>query len=71
MKELYSLQDLFNVESVKELKEKIDINIKLLFKPGEGEIEYNESTNTVIVYTTTFKEEVVKPAEKTKRLKKI
>lgn len=64
------LLKLFNVESVKELKEKIDNNIKLLFKPGEGEIEYNDSTNTVIVYTTTFKEEVVKPAEKTKRLKK-
>lgn len=64
------LLKLFNVDGVKELKERIDNNIKLLFKPGEGEIEYNEMINTVIVYTTTFKEEVVKPAEKTKRLKK-
>ena len=64
------LLKLFNVESVKELKEKIDNNIKLLFKPGEGEIEYDDSTKTVIVYTTTFKEEVVKPAEKVKKLKK-
>ena len=64
------LLKLFNVESVKELKEKIDNNIKLLFKPGEGEIEYDDSTKTVIVYTTTFKDEVVKPAEKVKKLKK-
>ena len=64
------LLKLFNVDSVKELKEKIDNNIKLLFKPGEGEIEFDDNTKTVIVYTTTFKEEVVKPAEKTKKLKK-
>lgn len=64
------LLKLFNVDSVKELKEKIDNNIKLLFKPGEGEIEFDDNTKTVIVYTKTFKEEVVKPAEKTKKLKK-
>lgn len=64
------LLKLFNVDSVKELKEKIDNNIKLLFKPGEGEIEFDDNTKTVIVYTTTFKEEVVRPAEKTKKLKK-
>ncbi len=64
------LLKLFNVDSVKELKDKIDNNIKLLFKPGEGEIEFDDNTKTVIVYTTTFKEEVVKPAEKTKKLKK-
>lgn len=64
------LLKLFNVASVKELKEQIDNKIKLLFKPGEGEIEYNSENNTVIVYTTSFKEDVVKPAEKTKRLKK-
>lgn len=64
------LLKLFNVASVKELKEQIDNKIKLLFKSGEGEIEYNLENNTVIVYTTSFKEDVVKPAEKTKRLKK-
>ncbi len=64
------LLKLFNVDSVKELKEKIDNNIKLLFKSGEGEIEFDDVTKTVIVYTTTFKEDVVKPAEKTKKLKK-
>lgn len=64
------LLKLFKVESVKELKEKIDNNIKLLFKPGEGKIEYNKLSKTVIVYTTTFKEEVVRPTEKTKKLKK-
>lgn len=61
---------LFNVEGVKELKAKIDNNIKLLFKPGNGEMVYDEQKNTVIVYTNSFRENVVKPSEKTKRLRK-
>lgn len=65
-----SLLKLFNVEGVKELKAKIDNNIKLIFKPGEGEIIYDNTINTVIVYTETFKNEVVKPTEKAKKLRK-
>lgn len=61
---------LFNVEGVKELKEKIDNNVKLIFRPGDGEITYNEEENTVIVFTNSFKQNVVKPNEKTKRLRK-
>lgn len=61
---------LFNVEGVKELKEKIDNNIKLIFKSGDGVMSYDESINTVIVYTNSFKEDVVKPSERTKRLRK-
>lgn len=64
------LLKLFKVDGVKELKEKIDNNIKLIFKPGDGDMVYDESINTVIVYTDSFKEEVVKPSEKTKRLRK-
>ncbi len=61
---------LFNVSGVKELKEKIDNNIKLIFKPGEGEMYYDDVSKTVFVFTKTFKEEVVKPNEKTKRLRR-
>ena len=61
---------LFSVDSVKELKAKIDNNIKLIFKPGDGEMVYDEMTNTVVVYTNSFKENVIKPNEKTKRLRK-
>lgn len=64
------LLNLFNVEGVKELKEKIDNNVKLIFKPGNGNMIYNDITKTVIVYTNTFREEVVKPNEKVKRSKK-
>lgn len=64
------LLKLFNVEGVKELKEKIDNNVKLIFRPGDGEITYNEEENTVIVFTNSFKENVVKPNDKTKRLRK-
>ncbi len=64
------LLKLFNVEGVKELKAKIDNNIKLLFKSGNGEMIYNEQINTVIVYTNSFRENIVKPNEKTKRLRK-
>ena len=61
---------LFNVSGVKELKEKIDNNIKLIFKPGEGEMYYDDVCKTVFVFTKTFKEEVVKPNEKAKRLRR-
>ena len=61
---------LFNVSGVKELKEKIDNNIKLVFKPGEGEMYYDDVSKTVFVFTKTFKEEVVKPNEKAKRLRR-
>lgn len=64
------LLKLFNVDGVKELKAKIDNNVKLLFKPGDGEMIYDERIKTVIVYTKTFKENVIKPNEKVKRLKK-
>ena len=64
------LLKLFNVEGVKELKEKIDNNVKLIFKTGDGSMIYDDVTKTVIVYTNTFKEEVVKPSEKVKKLKK-
>lgn len=64
------LLKLFAVDSVKDLKAKIDNNIKLVFKPGDGEMVYDELTNTVIVYTNSFKENVIKPNEKTKRLRK-
>lgn len=64
------LLKLFNVSGVKELKEKIDNNIRLIFKPGEGEMYYDSSTRTVIVYTKTFKDDVIKPNEKSKRLRK-
>lgn len=61
---------LFNVSGVKELKEKIDNNIKLIFKPGEGKMYYDDVSKTVFVFTKTFKEEVVKPNEKSKRLRR-
>lgn len=64
------LLKLFNVEGVKELKEKIDNTVKLIFKTGDGSMIYDDVTKTVIVYTNTFKEEVVKPSEKVKKLKK-
>ena len=64
------LLKLFSVSSVEELKEKIDNNIKLIFKPGNGEMIYDASIKTVIVYTNTFKEEVVKPNEQAKRLRR-
>lgn len=64
------LLKLFAVDSVKDLKAKIDNNIKLVFKPGDGEMVYDELTNTVIVYTNSFKENVIKPNEKNKRLRK-
>lgn len=64
------LLKLFNVDSVKELKAKIDNNIKLIFKPGDGEMIYDATTNMVVVYTNSFKENVIKPNEKTKRLRK-
>ena len=64
------LLKLFKVNGVKELKEKIDNNVKLIFKNGEGQMSYDEDTKTVIVYTATFKEQVVKPNEKSKRLRR-
>ena len=64
------LLKLFNVSGVKELKEKIDNNIKLIFKPGEGEMYYDDINKTVFVFTKTFKEKVVKPNEKSKRLRR-
>lgn len=64
------LLKLFKVNGVKELKEMIDNNVKLIFKNGEGQMIYDEETKTVIVYTTTFKEQVVKPNEKSKRLRR-
>lgn len=65
-----ALLRLFNVSGVKELKEKIDNNIKLIFKPGEGEMYYDDVSKTVFVFTKTFKEEVVKPNEKAKKLRR-
>ena len=64
------LLKLFKVNGVKELKEKVDNNVKLIFKNGERQMIYDEETKTVIVYTTTFKEQVVKPNEKSKRLRR-
>lgn len=65
-----ALLRLFNVSGVKELKEKIDNNIKLIFKPGEGEMYYDDVSKTVFVFTKTFKEEVIKPNEKAKKLRR-
>lgn len=64
------LLKLFDVNGVKELKEKIDNNIKLIFRAGEGEMCYDDASKTVIVYTKSFKENVVKPNEKAKRLRR-
>ena len=58
---------LFNVSGVKELKEKIDNNIKLIFKPGEGEMYYDDVSKTVFVFTKTFKEEVWKKYQNMKK----
>lgn len=65
------LLKLFNVSGVKELKEKIDNNIKLIFKPGEGEMYYDDINKTVFVFTKTFKEKVVKPNDKAKNLEEV
>lgn len=65
------LVKLFNVDSVKELKEKIDNKIRLMFKVGTGEMVYDEKTNTVIVYMESFKNDVVKPAKDISKLKKV
>ncbi len=65
------LLKLFNVTGVKELKEKIDNKIRLLFKIGTGEMTYDEKTNTVIVYMETFKNDVVKPANDVRKLKTV
>ena len=62
---------LFNVNSVKELKEKIDNKIRLMFKVGTGDMTYDEKTNTVIVYMESFKNDVVKPAKDISKLKKV
>lgn len=64
------LLKLFNVNGVKELKEKIDNNIRLVFKDSEGKMYYDDATKTVYVYTISFKENVIKPNEKSKRLKR-
>ncbi len=64
------LLDLFSVENVDDLKERINNNVKLLFKSGIGKMNYNELTNTVEVYTESFRNEVVKPTESIKKLKK-
>ncbi len=65
------LLKLFNVTGVKELKEKIDNKIRLLFKVGTGEMTYDERTNTVIVYMESFKNDVVKPATDVRKLKTV
>ena len=65
------LLKLFNVTGVKELKEKIDNKIRLLFKIGTGEMTYDEKTNTVIVYMESFKNDVVKPANDVRKLKTV
>lgn len=65
------LVKLFQVEGVKELKEKIDNKIRLMFKVGTGEMIYDEQTNTVIVYMESFKNDVVKPAKDISKLKKV
>ena len=65
------LVKLFNVNSVKELKEKIDNKIRLMFKVGTGDMTYDEKTNTVIVYMESFKNDVVKPAKDISKLKKV
>lgn len=65
------LVKLFNVNSVKELKEKIDNKIRLMFKVGTGDMTYDKKTNTVIVYIESFKNDVVKPAKDISKLKKV
>ena len=65
------LLKLFNVTGVKELKEKIDNKIRLLFKIGTGEMTSDEKTNTVIVYMESFKNDVVKPANDIRKLKTV
>lgn len=65
------LVKLFNVSSVKELKEKIDNKIRLIFKVGTGDMTYDEKTNTVFVYMESFKNDVVKPAKDISKLKKV
>ena len=64
------LVKLFQVSGVEELKERIDNNVKLIFRPGNGAMEYDDISKTVIVYTETFANDVVKPNAKAKRLKK-
>lgn len=65
------LVKLFEVGTVKELKEKIDNKIRLMFKVGSGEMTYDQQTNTVIVYMDSFKNDVVKPAKDISKLKKV
>ena len=65
------LVKLLNVNSVKELKEKIDNKIRLMFKVGTGDMTYDEKTNTVFVYMESFKNDVVKPAKDISKLKKV
>lgn len=65
------LLKLFNVESVKELKERIDNKIRLMFKVGTGNMTYDEKSNTVIVYMESFKNDVVKPAKDVSKLKRV
>jgi len=65
------LLKLFNVDGVKELKEKIDNKIRLMFKVGNGDMCYDERTNTVIVYMESFKNNVVKPAKDISKLKRV
>lgn len=65
------LLKLFNVEGVKALKEKIDNKIRLMFKVGNGDMCYDEKTNTVIVYMESFKNNVVKSAKDISKLKRV
>ncbi|SJZ61249.1 Shedu anti-phage system protein SduA domain-containing protein [Anaerorhabdus furcosa] len=64
------LLELFEVDNIKELKQKIDNKIRLLFKVGFGEMCYDKQTNTVVVYTESFKKDVVDPANNTRKLKR-
>lgn len=64
------LVKLFQVSGVEELKERIDNNVKLIFRSGNGAMEYDDISKTVIVYTETFTNDVVRPNAKARRLKK-
>lgn len=64
------LLKLLGVSNVNDLKSVIDANnIRLVFEPESGEMSYNKTEQVITVHTKTFTENIIKPANKEKRLK--
>lgn len=66
-----ALLKLLKVNNVNDLKDIISANnIKLIFEPGNGEMLYSQDEQSITVYTRSFTEDIIKPANKEKKLKR-